>query len=96
MDIDTGVLQPYSEAARKRQDALCCPVSYDADLLRQFARRAHRERLRLRRRSLTQGPLRQVFTGIEPANAVPPRSWCKPSGTRRPAAANKGARHAVG
>ena len=47
-------------------------------------------------RFLMQGPLRQVFIGIEPGNEVPPRPWCEPSGTRRPAAANKGARHAAG
>ncbi len=45
---------------------------------------------------LTQGPLRHVFIGIEPGNEVPPRPWCEPSGTRRPAAANRGARHAAG
>ncbi len=34
MDIETTVLARYSEGARERQEALCCPVRYDPDLLR--------------------------------------------------------------
>ena len=33
MNIEISVLERYSEGARERQEALCCPVSYDSDLL---------------------------------------------------------------
>lgn len=33
MKIDTSVLERYSEGARERQAALCCPVDYDRELL---------------------------------------------------------------
>jgi ubiquinone/menaquinone biosynthesis C-methylase UbiE len=33
MNIETSVLERYSEGARQRQESLCCPVSYDTDLL---------------------------------------------------------------
>ena len=33
MNIEISVLERYSEGARERQEALCCPVSYDNDLL---------------------------------------------------------------
>ena len=33
MNVDITVLERYSEGARERQESLCCPVSYDNDLL---------------------------------------------------------------
>lgn len=33
MSIDTSVLERYSAGAREREAALCCPVSYDRELL---------------------------------------------------------------
>ncbi|MGB5179752.1 MAG: methyltransferase domain-containing protein [Gammaproteobacteria bacterium] len=33
MNIEISVLERYSEGARERQESLCCPVSYDTDLL---------------------------------------------------------------
>jgi ubiquinone/menaquinone biosynthesis C-methylase UbiE len=33
VNIESSVLIRYSEGARERQDSLCCPVSYDEDLL---------------------------------------------------------------
>ncbi|MEN8206285.1 MAG: methyltransferase domain-containing protein [Pseudomonadota bacterium] len=33
MNIESTVLERYSEGARERQESLCCPVSYDNDLL---------------------------------------------------------------
>jgi len=33
MNIEVSVLERYSEGARERQESLCCPVSYDTDLL---------------------------------------------------------------
>ena len=33
MNIEISVLERYSEGARERQESLCCPVSYDSDLL---------------------------------------------------------------
>src|SRR3989338_7176898 len=34
MDVQTEVLRRYSEGAEERQAELCCPVDYDAKLLR--------------------------------------------------------------
>lgn len=34
MRVETHVLNRYTEGARERQDALCCPVDYDRDLLK--------------------------------------------------------------
>lgn len=34
MDVKASVLDRYSEGAKERQDALCCPVDYDAGLLK--------------------------------------------------------------
>ena len=36
-DIESSVLERYSEGARERQESLCCPVSYDNDLLARLA-----------------------------------------------------------
>jgi arsenite methyltransferase len=33
MNIESSVLERYSEGAKERQESLCCPVSYDNDLL---------------------------------------------------------------
>ena len=33
MNVEISVLERYSEGARERQESLCCPVSYDTDLL---------------------------------------------------------------
>jgi ubiquinone/menaquinone biosynthesis C-methylase UbiE len=33
LDVENTVRERYTEGARERQEALCCPVSYDADLL---------------------------------------------------------------
>lgn len=33
MNVEISVLERYSEGARERQESLCCPVSYDNDLL---------------------------------------------------------------
>jgi len=33
MNVETAVLARYSEGAKERQDALCCPVDYDKSLL---------------------------------------------------------------
>ena len=33
MNIEISVLERYSEGAKQRQESLCCPVSYDSDLL---------------------------------------------------------------
>ena len=33
MNVEFTVLERYSEGARERQESLCCPVSYDRDLL---------------------------------------------------------------
>jgi arsenite methyltransferase len=33
MSIEISVLERYSEGARERQESLCCPVSYDTELL---------------------------------------------------------------
>ena len=33
MNVETSVLERYTEGARERQESLCCPVSYDSDLL---------------------------------------------------------------
>ena len=34
MSVETHVLDRYAEGAKERQDALCCPVDYDQDLLK--------------------------------------------------------------
>ncbi|MCK5872827.1 MAG: methyltransferase domain-containing protein [Methylococcales bacterium] len=34
MTVETGVLERYSEGAEARQEDLCCPVDYDASLLK--------------------------------------------------------------
>lgn len=34
MDVNTAVLDRYSEGAKERQAELCCPVDYDTDLLK--------------------------------------------------------------
>lgn len=34
MHVENSVQERYSEGARERQDALCCPVDYDKDLLK--------------------------------------------------------------
>lgn len=34
MTVETSVLQRYSEGAEARQEALCCPVDYDRELLK--------------------------------------------------------------
>lgn len=34
MDVKTSVLERYSEGAAARQESLCCPVDYDASLLK--------------------------------------------------------------
>ncbi|MCH8265865.1 MAG: methyltransferase, partial [Proteobacteria bacterium] len=31
--VETKVSQRYAEGAKERQEALCCPVDYDASLL---------------------------------------------------------------
>ena len=36
MNVETSVRERYSAGARERVDALCCPVSYDTDLLAQL------------------------------------------------------------
>ncbi|MDX1698653.1 MAG: hypothetical protein R3308_10220, partial [Thiohalobacterales bacterium] len=33
MNIEGAVLDRYTAGARRRQDALCCPVDYDSSLL---------------------------------------------------------------
>ncbi len=33
MNVENSVRERYSEGARERQEALCCPVDYDAGLL---------------------------------------------------------------
>ena len=33
MNVESSVRERYSEGARERQEALCCPVDYDAGLL---------------------------------------------------------------
>ncbi len=33
MNVENSVLERYTEGARERQESLCCPVSYDNDLL---------------------------------------------------------------
>ncbi len=40
---------------------------------------------------LIEGPCRDNFIGITPADAREPVTWCAPAGTRRPAAATRGA-----
>ncbi len=44
-------------------------------------------------RLLTEGPYRDHFIGITPAQLQPPRAWCAPAGTRRPASETKGGAH---
>ena len=34
MNVETAVLTRYSEGAKEKQDALCCPVDYDKNLLK--------------------------------------------------------------
>jgi SAM-dependent methyltransferase len=43
-------------------------------------------------RTLTEGPYRSHFIGIEPKVLADPISWCAPPGTRRPASETKGGR----
>lgn len=43
---------------------------------------------------ITEGPYKDDFIGIAPAELWAPQEWCAPSGTTRPAAETKGARHA--
>jgi SAM-dependent methyltransferase len=38
MDLNTSVLDRYSEGAKERQPTLCCPVSYDDELLKMLPR----------------------------------------------------------
>jgi ubiquinone/menaquinone biosynthesis C-methylase UbiE len=38
IDVDITVTERYSEGARERQEALCCPVDYDSDLLAMLPR----------------------------------------------------------
>ena len=33
MNVEAEVMARYSEGARGRQESLCCPISYDRDLL---------------------------------------------------------------
>ena len=33
INVEISVLERYSQGARERQPSLCCPVSYDNDLL---------------------------------------------------------------
>ncbi len=42
---------------------------------------------------LTEGPFRENFIGITPANTEKPSRFCAPAGTRRPAAMTKGGSH---
>ncbi len=44
-------------------------------------------------RLLTEGPYRDLFIGISPAELPPPRTWCAPSGTIRPPTETKGSHH---
>ena len=34
MSVKSAVLERYSEGANERQESLCCPVDYDASLLK--------------------------------------------------------------
>ena len=51
MDVESIVKQRYSEGAKDRQAELCCPVDYDASLLKalpkeiQIGRASCRERV---------------------------------------------------
>jgi ubiquinone/menaquinone biosynthesis C-methylase UbiE len=38
IDVEITVTERYSEGARERQDALCCPVDYDSELLAMLPR----------------------------------------------------------
>ncbi|MEN8259201.1 MAG: methyltransferase domain-containing protein [Pseudomonadota bacterium] len=38
MNVETSVLQRYSEGAEERQEALCCPIEYDQNLLKMLPR----------------------------------------------------------
>jgi len=44
-------------------------------------------------RLLSSGPYRDDFIGIAPANPREARTWCAPTGTRRPSSETKGAHH---
>jgi SAM-dependent methyltransferase len=44
-------------------------------------------------RFLTEGPYKENFIGIVPAEERTPVPWCAPHGTRRPASETKGGRH---
>ena len=46
-------------------------------------------------RLLTEGPYREQFIGIAPAQLGEPRTWCAPAGTRRPATETRGGSHRV-
>lgn len=45
---------------------------------------------------LMNGPYADNFIGIEPAEKQPARTWCAPSGTRRPVSETKGGVHDAG
>ena len=44
-------------------------------------------------RFLTEGPYKDDFIGIAPAQEKPPVAWCAPAGTHRPASETKGGEH---
>ncbi|RMH15718.1 MAG: methyltransferase domain-containing protein [Gammaproteobacteria bacterium] len=44
-------------------------------------------------RFLTEGPLKEDFIGIQPAQPAEPRTFCMPAGTVRPASETKGGSH---
>jgi len=46
-------------------------------------------------RLLMEGPYKDDFIGIAPAELGAPKSWCAPAGTRRPAEHTKGGAHAA-
>ncbi len=45
-------------------------------------------------RLITEGPYKEDFIGIAPAELWAPREWCAPVGATRPVSETKGARHA--
>ncbi|MFT5133599.1 MAG: arsenite methyltransferase [Gammaproteobacteria bacterium] len=47
-------------------------------------------------RFLTEGPSKDNFVGIVPAQERTPLPWCAPHGTRRPASESKGGQHVQG